>query len=362
MQNFDVPGVYEALDLVMKNYPDKFTDQAKVEIDTLLSHCLDGLADDSDKFLSTLFITSLKNYIGETRASQHIYLKPYEIPQIQLFDILIREFPFVKAGHDYANSVILNVLEGKKSATILDVGIGQGTQIQKLIGSLADNHSLEYLKIIGVEPFGNALKIAETSINEALRKMPFKADFVGVEAFIEKMSGDDLINAIGSDLPNLIINESLALHHIQTLDDRNQVIQMLRRLNPTVFVLTEPNVDHYEPDFYRRFQNCYRHFRHVFQVIDELGIDNGDKNALKLFFGREIEDIIGKDNPERFEKHEPAFRWIEKLKNNGFTISDSHFDSLPEISFGVKVCKDKEGFLAFSVGTETILSIICAQS
>lgn len=344
----------------MKNYPDKFTPEEKIEIDTLLSHCLDGLSDDSEKFLSTLFIRSLKSYIGETSVNEHIYLKNYEIPQIQLFDILIRKFPFVNMGHEVTNAAIINLLKNKTEATILDIGIGQGTQIKKLLSALPETGSLKQIRIIGIEPFSDALKRTEFSLRQEFDHLPFRTEFIGICKFIEDLEASEISKIIDNH-PNLIINASLALHHIQTLEKRNQVIRNLRQLNPIAFFLTEPNVDHFEPDFYRRFQNCYRHFHHIFQVIDLLNIETIDKNGLKLFFGREIEDIIGKNNIDRFEKHEPAFRWIEKLKHNGFSVNNSLFTELPNIYGGVRMILDQEGYLGFSYETETILLIICAQ-
>ncbi|MBN2743287.1 MAG: hypothetical protein JXR39_05275 [Marinilabiliaceae bacterium] len=362
MLNFDIPGVYDALDLVMRNYPDKFTPESKIEIDTLLSHCLDGLGDDSEKFLSTLFIRSLKSYIGDTGVNEHIYLKNYEISQIQLFDILSRKFPFVKAAHDVVNGIILSRMYDKSDVTILDIGIGQGTQICKLLSRIPDSAHYQHIRVVGIEPFESALRRAEFSIRQELSRFSFSTEFVGKRAFVEKLSVDDLRALLGEDPGAVIVNASLALHHIQSLEERDRVISCLRSLLPDALLLTEPNVDHFEPDFYRRFQNCYRHFYHVFQVIDRLDAGGVDKNGLKLFFGREIEDIIGRHNGDRYEKHEPGYRWVEKLNHHGFIIDRDCFNPLMEVGCGVKLTVDREGFLGFGYETEIILAVICATT
>ncbi len=66
----------------MQNYPDKFTEESKLEIEALLEHCLDGLGESSEKFLATLFIRAIRKHIGPTTIDEHIYLKRYEVPQI----------------------------------------------------------------------------------------------------------------------------------------------------------------------------------------------------------------------------------------------------------------------------------------
>lgn len=361
MITFSIPSVYEALDLVMKYYPDNFNSEAKIEIETLFAHCLEGLSNDSEKFLTTLFIKSLKSYIGPSSINEHIYLKKFEIPQIQLFNILIKEFPFVRISQQITNILITSIIKYKKKVTIIDIGIGQGTQIKNLLEKFNEFGFVEKVTIIGIEPFNDALKIAEKNILEFTEKVHFELEFRGINEFVEKVDFENIYQFISESESDVIVNASLALHHIQTLKDRMKVIHNVRKLNPVAFFLIEPNVDHFEPDFYRRFQNCYRHFYNNFQVIDKLHLDEIDKNALKLFFGREIEDIIGKHENERYEKHEPAYRWIERLENNGFKMNENILNIPIKSQHGIKINYHNEGFLGFTFGTETILSIIYAE-
>lgn len=361
IQTIAPPKVYDALNYAMKYYPDRYTEQARVEIEMLLDHCVEGLDNDSEKFLSTLMIKALRHLIGPSGIDEHIYLKKYEITQIELFKTLIHEFPFVKYGHDIANILIANKLKGKKHGIILDVGIGQGIQIQNLIHKLTNHKDLRKLTIIGIEPFEDSLKTAEKIFEESAKEVHFEIEFIPWLAFVQDISDKEMKEKMRNYMGEVIVSSSLALHHIQSLQQRNEVLKRLNTLNPIGIVLIEPNIDHYEPDFQRRFQNCYQHFYHIFQVIDNLSIDNNSKNGLKLFFGREIEDIIGKTNGERYEKHEPAFRWIEKLTHSGFKVVNNFLKELPSVNSGIKLKYHKEGFLGFTYKAETILSIIYAE-
>jgi hypothetical protein len=362
MHTFPSPKIYDALDCIMSYYPDRYTEIAKVEIETLLNHCVQGIHNDSEKFLTTLVIKALHNLIGPTGIDEHIYLKKYEITQIELFNLLIKEFPFVKWGHEIVNDLICNKLNDLDHAIIIDIGIGQGIQMINLLNKLKQNKSLKQLVLLGIEPFDDALSTSVQNMNKIKDDLPFNFRFIPLQAFIQNIDLKILENCIGEFEGEIIVNSSLAMHHIQTLEERIRVLGIMRTLNPIFIVLAEPNTDHFEPDFYRRFRNCYQHFYHIFQVVDSLDIDNQSKNGLKMFFGREIEDIIGRNNEERYEKHEPAYRWIEKLVNSGFVIRNHFIDNLPFIGGGVEIGFNDQGFLGFTFASETLLSIIYAES
>lgn len=362
MESFTIPKIKDTLDIVMKCYPENISDQTSIEIETLLDHCLDGIEDESDKMLGTLFIKALKKHIGPIGIDEHIYLQKFEIPQIKLFDLIIKHFPFVTLGHTIVNNTIVKKISNYNFVTLIDIGIGRGIQVINLIKELnnTENSHLEKLTIIGIEPFQDALdKTHELIVNKSLESK-FWIDFIPLNGFVENYNFDELKRHIPLFNQFLVINESLTLHHVQSSEKRNQIFRDLAKYKPNQFMLTEPNVDHFERDFHKRFENSYKHFSHVFKVIDNLEINKQEKNALKLFFGREIEDIFGKKFEERYERHEPAEMWIYRLKNTGYEITN-HFE-LPESieSKDIKIDFNDKGFLGFTHEDETILAIIHA--
>ncbi|TCO06817.1 GRAS family protein [Natronoflexus pectinivorans] len=359
MQTFPVPTVYEALNLVMKNFPDNISQETRVEVETLLDHCLDGLSACSEKFLTTLFIKAIRKHIGPSGTDEHIYLKKFEVPQIELFNLLIEQFPFVKKCHEIINDTILEVVGDASNIVIIDIGTGMGVQMNSLLKKLSASKTLRRVTLIGIEPFSEALDHAQSVISKV--SCSFALNFIPVRSFIEEVDFEWIGVMIQRSGGDLVINESLALHHIKQQTDRHRVIKKLRGLNPKAFFLTEPNVDHYEPDFQRRFQNCYQHFYHVFQVIDQLPVDEVKRNGLKLFFGREIDDIIGGNEMDRVEKHEPAFRWIEKLLVNGFKPLNRFSKGAFNLGYGIKPeFDDFSGSLGLRFKNETVISLIHA--
>lgn len=350
-------GIFESLNNFMAMAPD-FDAATKIDIESFFDYCKEGMDTDSEKLLATLFLKALNKKINSENIGENIYLGKYEISQIQLFNILIEQFPFVKFSQQITNNAIVEAMTGCAVVTLMDIGIGQGTQVMHIIERAKSVNGLEKLHVVGIEPFGDALQMAEKNILGMNGIAPFEITFTAIHDGVENVDFAVFKNLSGK----IIVNASLALHHIQSDIKRLETIAKVKSLNPAAFMLIEPNVNHFETDFYSRFQNSYRHFSHIFQVIDRIeNISNSDKNALKLFFGREIEDIIGKDEKDRFEKHEPATHWINRLKMNNFSIKSDVLKSPVTAGCGVNINYHQEGFVGFTHEDETVVAIICAN-
>lgn len=333
-----------------------YTKQLELDIDTVLFLSLTHAEQNSDALLTHLIVKALKKKLLLEEDFSNLYLSNFEIPQIQLFNILIEKFPFVKYSQQIINQAILQIIAQHTEVTVVDIGIGQGTQILNIIEQCKKIDTLKKLTMIGIEPFADALNIAQQRISAIQPELSFVLEFIPVNNFAESVD----FTTLQIDNANVIVNASLALHHIQSDAERTQTLVNIKQLRPKAIFLTEPNVDHFEENLYKRFVNCFNHYGSLFQVIDLLDVTSNEKQALKLFFGREIEDVIGKENNARFEKHEPATTWLSRLRNSNFTVTNSLVE--PAITpYGVKIKKHDEGFLGFTYKNETILSLICAQ-
>ncbi|TNE63717.1 MAG: hypothetical protein EP344_04290 [Bacteroidetes bacterium] len=349
--------VFDTLCEIMRQFPDNYNAETKYRMEALFASCVEDMETDSQKLLATLLIKALNKKIHSESIGENIYLNKYEISQIQLFNILIEKFPFVKYSQQITNNAILEVIRQNTEVTIIDIGIGQGTQMVNVIESAKQLTHLKKMVIVGIEPFEDALRQAETVINSYAGKVPFEIEFTGIHGFAENVDFSAIPQLSGA----VIVNASLALHHIQSARQRSETIARIKKINPAAFILIEPNVNHYEPDFYTRFINCYNHFYSIFQVIDRIDISQNDKNALKLFFGREIEDIIGKEEKDRYEKHEPATHWIGRLRENNFSVKNEFLHPPVRSVYGVEIDSHAEGFLGFTFEKETVLAVIYAN-
>lgn len=350
-------SIYQQLEALVSQLEIRNASDVKQAMEDLFAECTTDMHCHSDKLLTTLVIKALNKRIHSAVIDENIYEKGYEIAQIQLFNILIDKFPFVKYSQLMTNNAIADLIKYENEASIIDIGIGQGTQILNILELLKNSSELRKLVIVGIEPFSNALAMAKERIEHFGASMPFEVEFIAREEYIENMDFGSLHNLPGK----IIVNASLALHHIQSGAQRLATIQSIRQLNPAAFLLIEPNVNHFETDLFERFKQCFNHFYSIFKVIDKLDIEETDKNALKLFFGREIDDILGKQEMDRFEKHEKATLWIDRLKKSRFKISGENLMLPIESNLGVEMKYHQEGFFGFTYEEETVLAVIYAN-
>ncbi len=359
MQNATLSGVniFESILSLATSDKTGSKEYRQFELESLYNYCRDGMDRDSGKFLATLFINALNNRLFSSDKMENIYEKQYDVSQIQLFDILINKFPFVKYSQQIINEAIVAEIGKHERVTLIDIGIGLGTQMMNVLEKAKSLPNLKAITLVGIEPFTDALSQATARFNAVKADLPFELNYIPVAEYVEQA---DFASLCPSSQP-VIVNASLALHHIQTSEKRNQVMDAIHSINPVAFFLIEPNVDHFEPDFEKRFHNCFGHFYAIFRLIDTLDITSNEKSALKLFFGREIEDILGKQEADRFEKHEPAVKFIDRLHGSGFITSPEHFTiPVSEVS-GVSIRQHSEGFVGFTYDNETVLALICAR-
>ncbi|MBK9108312.1 MAG: hypothetical protein IPM92_08025 [Saprospiraceae bacterium] len=118
------------------------------------------------------------------------------------------------------------------------------------------SEKLENLVVVGIEPFSNALATAQERIMSFSTALSFEVEFIARQEYIEQMDFASLHHLPGM----IVVNASLALHHIQSEEQRLKTIESVKSLNPAAFVLIEPNVNHFEPDLMKRLKQCFHHF------------------------------------------------------------------------------------------------------
>ncbi len=116
-------------------------------------------------------------------------------------------------------------------------------------------------------------------------------------------------------------DELVFLDITATVEDRKTVLNRIASCDPYMFLLIEPDVNHYSPDLTERLVNCYNLFGTIFKLVDKQKLEEREARAIKYkFFGREINDILGNMENKRTEKHEKATVWAERLIDAGFNL------------------------------------------
>jgi hypothetical protein len=247
-------------------------------------------------------------------------------------------------------------------ATLLDIGIGTARQETALLREMARAGTLpDRLTVIAVEPNAHCLAVAEAALRDTAATLGMELEFRGICAVIEDLSAAQWEELRPYDEP-LVVHAAFAAHHIRAVegDGRDEVFFRLHALDPDAIVLCEPNADHHTHSFFRRFESAWDHFSRTFHLIDQLDIPSRDRRAMKLFFTREIEDIVANDESERCERHEPVTAWVNRLARPGFGPSRD-LDETARLGSSHITTSVHDGWVGLDFDGVTLVAIVCAS-
>jgi SAM-dependent methyltransferase len=324
-----------------------------------------------------LFINALSARLrresGQVTTSLHgnLYLADFESRQIDLFNLMATRMPFVLLAARAANLLLASRIHADDRVTLLDIGMGTGRQEVELVRLLAAQGKFSVrLKVIGIEPSLESLKLAQSALTLAEKETGIPIEFVPVHRFIEDLSEQEWASLRSSRHEKLLINQAFALHHacrgtVDHIDAKQKVLHQIFELDPELLVLTEPDSDHQSPELVTRFRNAWRHFGLVFRTIDLLDLDSSDKTAMKAyFFGREIEDILSAPEDVRSERHESSRMWLLRLAQAGFKMSRESYAKIEveKIALYPVKCNDRQTHLTLDLENQPVVGILAASA
>ena len=314
-----------------------------------------------------VFASALGKRLERQVPGINLYLRHFDLSQISLFNLLATHLPLVSEAGRLSNEVLAASLAGEPEVVVLDVGIGTAQQEVGLLRQLAARRTLpRRVHVIGIEPSTTSLIEAGAALERAALETGTDIPFTPVERLVEDLADEgweDLARVIGNR--PLLVNAAFAAHHILGTTSggptraREEFLARLRALEPRSVVLAEPNSDHQEPDFRRRFANCWNHFSTVFRLIDTLDMAEPERAAMKLFFAREIDDILANDETTRAERHEPTDRWRARLEGAEL-LPATGFDAVAGPAAGGIDVVAAPGYAGLAFGGELLVSVLCA--
>ncbi|OIN58243.1 GRAS family protein [Arsenicibacter rosenii] len=301
--------------------PDALTETDQQVLEAIYYESVEDLDNPVSLFAYTL-AKAMRKQVAGGQSQEHIYLQRFDIPQIRLFELLIQQFPLANLSQHCTNTLLIDALADCEYPVLMDIGIGTGFQVATIIGGLAakTGSQVKQLHVAGIEPFADALVAAAQNIQQAATRAPFAVTLTTRTDFIENLSINDLRQMLPAEHDGIFANASFALHHIQGAAQRKVVFETLKALPVQALVLSEPNSNHYTADYAERFTNCVQHYGALFRIIDTLPITATEKTALKLFFSREIDDVLGNAETVRVEKHYATEQWVALFAETGFQL------------------------------------------
>lgn len=339
------------------------TDIDYTNIDNQLSKCISSFDIEPDKqVLEDLRKALIYKEEGRSPESvKNTYLKDLEIPQIVLFDILANRFPLVINAQKIISNAILNLVVDKQHITIVDLGIGRGLQIARILKELNQIKTIKLVTVIGLEIFKTALDFTSAQITDLKKELNYHLEFYPINKLVENIDIESIKNLIPLNNNLLLVNASLILHHIQTEDDRLKLFQKLKSLNPSLVTLIEPNTNCFTDDFDERLLNVYEHFCALYKFINTLQLLPEEQKGLKQFFSTELFDAVALPNKHRFEKYNRAEAWLKTASEAGFSPYNLS-ESTKEINIkDIDIQINNQGYINFSFHQINILGTIAVH-
>jgi GRAS domain family len=290
--------------------------------------------------------------------AMNTYLKEFEIPQAFLFDILANRFPLVLSSQTLLISTICTAAAGHKEITLIDLGCGRGEQLVRILHALNEVPELRTVTVIGTEILGSSLEFCASYVASVNHRFRFTLQFHGLPGPVENMTRESIEALIPEQSDALLINASLLMHHVQQVEKRRSIFELLYSLQPVLLTLVEPDTDCFTDDTDQRILNAYEHFGSLYTYISTLPVSATERKGLKQFFRNELYDTLVLDDTHRFEKYIRGEEWISLATEAGFVIkSVSGLATLTEVP-GVKIEERTAGYVSFSFQGSDILSVI----
>ena len=315
------PGYLEKLVSVTQSLTQQEWQDATAQLDELLQEV------PAYDAINTICARSLRE---RNQLEAPMYLRNLEDSdkQINVFDLILKSVPPVQVVSSIALQKMLHLYSsGVASFTHLNIGIGKGRFEFKLLeelSKLSADKMPHLIRIIGVDIDEASLRETGEGIQKIANTLfppTTTIEYVPVFAFAESITTDTWEMIRDHSTEALGVISAFTLHHMPTADQRQEVLHQISACDPELFMLLEPDVDHFTTDLAARLVNCWNLFGSIFQMVDENCADEDERDAIKYkFFGREIEDILGNEEKKRSEKHEKADVWAKRLKKADFRL------------------------------------------
>ncbi|XP_012067005.1 scarecrow-like protein 14 isoform X2 [Jatropha curcas] len=248
---------------------------------------------------------------------------------LKAYHIYISTCPFQTMSHLYANQTIMKLAEKVTRLHIIDFGILYGFQWPCLIEHLSTRTGgPPKLCITGIEfpqpGFRPADRVEETG--RRLRKycerfhVPF--EYHAIAQKWESIQYEDF----KIDREELIVVN--CLYRLKNLPDdtmvvksvRDKVLNLMRQINPHIFIHGVVNGTYNAPFFLTRFRDALFHFSAMFDLLDAtIPREEPERRMFEEeIFGRYAMNVIACEGGERVERPETYRQWQVRNGRAGF--------------------------------------------
>ncbi|GER45725.1 scarecrow transcription factor family protein [Striga asiatica] len=283
--------------------------------------------------LAYVFATGLQARLAGTGAELYTSLTRRNITaaqKLEAYQLYLSICPFMKMSIFFANKMIAALSEKETTLHIIDFGILYGFQWPALIQQLSERPGgPPKLRITGIEipqpGFRPAERVEETGVRLARScqrfGVPFEYQAVASKNW-ETIRIEDLKIVSGEMLAvNCLFRFGRLLDETVVADSpRDEVLRLVRKMKPAIFVNAVTSGSYSAPFFVTRFREALFHYSALFDMFDaSLPRDYPQRMVFEQgFYGPEVINVVACEGMERIERPETYKQWQFRLMRAGF--------------------------------------------
>lgn len=290
---------------------------------------------DPSQRIAAYMVEGLAARMAESGSSIYKALRCKEPPssdRLAAMQILFEVCPCFKFGFVAANGAITEAVKDEKKVHIIDFDINQGNQYITLIQALASRPGKPpKVRLTGVDDPESVqrsvggLKIIGQRLEKLAEVLGLPFEFQAVPS-ISSLVTPSMLNCRPGEA--LVVNFAFQLHHmpdesVSTVNERDQLLRMVKGLNPKLVTVVEQDVNTNTTSFFPRFVEAYNYYSAVYESLDvTLPRESQDRiNVERQCLARDIVNIVACEGEDRIERYEVAGKWRARMKMAGFTAS-----------------------------------------
>lgn len=248
---------------------------------------------------------------------------------LKAYQTYITACPFRKMSNLFANKTIRKLANGASTLHIVDFGILYGFQWPCLIQTLSERPGgPPKLRITGIDfpqpGFRPAERVEDTGRRLAKYCQRFGVPFE-YNAIAQKWETIRLEELRIEKNELLVVNSLYRLHNVpdETViasSPRDAVLDLVKRINPDMFIHGVVNGTYNTPFFVTRFREALFHFSSMFDLFDAT-TPREDQNRLRFeeeILGKDSMNIIACEGTERVDRPETYKQWQVRTVRAGF--------------------------------------------
>lgn len=252
------------------------------------------------------------------------------VEKLRVYQSYLLACPFKKYAICFSLQNILVLSQEASAIHVVDFGIHYGFQWPMFIQSLADRpNGPPKLRITGIERPQSGFRPAER-LEETGRRLasycnrfnvPFEYNAIATQKW-ETIKIEDLAIRSGEFLA---VNtqfrfDNLLDETIVSDSPRDSVLNLIRKMNPNIFVHSVVNGTHNAPFFVTRFREALFHYSAIFDVFENTLYKDHQTRMMfeQEYHGREVMNVIACEGTARVERPETFKQWNVRHIRAGF--------------------------------------------